>query len=146
MNILRPERRQSRVRSKTTLKIRFFVVNLQILRYHVPAHIQEHVDYITPGIKLFAQKRRPNPNSALQRRDYKLPPLLESLGMTVEALLAIPELLVCSIAITPACIKALYNVTAPAKAATGNELGIFEDLGDVYSQTDLNLFFASFAQ
>jgi len=66
--------------------------------------------------------------------------------MTVEALLAIPELLVCTIAITPACFKALYNVTAPTKAATGNELGIFEDLGDVYSQTDLNLFFASFAQ
>ncbi len=75
-----------------------------------------------------------------------LPPLLKSLGMTVEALLAIPEMLACSVAITPVCIKALYNVTAPNKAAAGNQLGIFEDLGDVYSQTDLNLFFASFAQ
>lgn len=66
--------------------------------------------------------------------------------MTLEALLAIPELLVCDVAITQLCIKALYNVTAATKAAAGNQLGIFEDLGDVYSQTDLNLFFASFAQ
>jgi tripeptidyl-peptidase-1 len=64
----------------------------------------------------------------------------------LEDLLAIPELLICNFAITPACIKALYNVTAPTKAAAGNQLGIFEDLGDVYSQTDLNLFFAAFAQ
>jgi len=66
--------------------------------------------------------------------------------MSLQALLAIPELAVCSTAITPPCIKALYNVTAPTKAAAGNQLGIFEDLGDVYSQTDLNLFFLSFAQ
>jgi tripeptidyl-peptidase-1 len=42
--------------------------------------------------------------------------------------------------------KALYNVTAATKAASGNQLGIFEDLGDVYSQIDLDLFFATFAQ
>jgi tripeptidyl-peptidase-1 len=115
-------------------------------RYHVPAHIQEHVDYITPGVKLFSEKRRPNRNSDLEKRSYKLPVLLESLGTTLEALLAIPELVACDIAITPACIKALYSVPAPTKSATGNQLGIFEDLGDVYSQTDLNLFFASFAR
>lgn len=56
-----------------------------------------------------------------------------------------PALGVCNTAITPACIKALYNVTSPTKSAAGNQLGIFEDLGDVYSQTDLNLFFANFA-
>jgi len=33
-----------------------------------------------------------------------LPPLLKGLGMTLEALLAIPELEVCSIAITPPCV------------------------------------------
>ena len=36
-------------------------------------------------------------------------------------------------------------MTAATKAATGNQLGIFEDLGDVYSQTDLDLFFAFLA-
>jgi tripeptidyl-peptidase-1 len=36
-------------------------------------------------------------------------------------------------------------VTAPTKAASGNELGIFESLGDYVSQVDLDLFFVSFA-
>lgn len=40
---------------------------------------------------------------------------------------------------------ALYNVTAPSKAAAGNELGIFESLGDYLSQTDLDLFYLSLA-
>jgi len=40
----------------------------------------------------------------------------------------------------------LYNITDGTKATPGNELGIFEDLGDVYSQEDLDLFFATFAK
>jgi len=44
------------------------------------------------------------------------------------------------------CFQELYNITAATKAAKGNELGIFEDLGDVYAQEDLDLFFAAFAQ
>jgi tripeptidyl-peptidase-1 len=144
--MLRQGRQRCRVKSKTTRKVTPSSMTDLKTRYHVPTHVQEYVDYITPGIKLFSEKRRPNRNPDLEKRGYKLPALLKSLGTTVEALLAIPELLACDIAITPACIKALYNVSAPTKAATGNQLGIFEDLGDVYSQTDLNLFFASFAR
>jgi len=40
---------------------------------------------------------------------------------------------------------ALYNITRGNKAAPNNHLGIFEDLGDVYSQTDLNDFFLALA-
>jgi tripeptidyl-peptidase I len=36
-------------------------------------------------------------------------------------------------------------VTAPTKAAAGNELGIFESLGDYLSQSDLDLFYLFFA-
>ena len=43
-------------------------------------------------------------------------------------------------------IAAMYNITAGTTAAAGNELGIYEDLGDVYSQEDLDLFFAKFAR
>lgn len=39
---------------------------------------------------------------------------------------------------------AMYNITDGDKATPGNELGIFEDIGDVYSQEDLNLFFTTF--
>ncbi|KAH7354976.1 putative alkaline serine protease AorO [Rhexocercosporidium sp. MPI-PUGE-AT-0058] len=125
-------------------------------KYHVPSHIQEHVDYITPGTKLFSSHRRPNSCAEIEKRTFGvtsgkgnggfLPPLLKDLGMTIEALLAIPELQVCGTAITPVCIKTLYNVTKPTRAAPGNQLGIFEDLGDVYSQTDLDLFFLTLAQ
>lgn len=81
-------------------------------RYHIPPHIQQHVDYITPSIKLFTPQRRGSARRAveghIERRDFKLPPLLKDLGMTLEALLAIPELLVCSVAVTPACVQSMY--------------------------------------
>ncbi|KAH8795358.1 hypothetical protein BGZ57DRAFT_946940 [Hyaloscypha finlandica] len=48
--------------------------------YHVPTHIQEHIDYITSDIKLFSGKRPPNPNSDLKKRGYLLPPLLKFLA------------------------------------------------------------------
>jgi len=78
--------------------------------YKVPSHVQEHVDYITPGIKLFTPEkpRSAQPEGGIQRRgDFALPPLLKNLGMTLEALLAIPELLACSAAITPPCIASM---------------------------------------
>lgn len=40
----------------------------------------------------------------------------------------------------------MYNVSDGTKSTKGNELGIFESLGDVYSQDDLDLFFATVAQ
>lgn len=39
----------------------------------------------------------------------------------------------------------MYNITAGTTAFAGNQLGIFEDLDDIYSQTDLNDFFKTFA-
>jgi tripeptidyl-peptidase-1 len=40
----------------------------------------------------------------------------------------------------------MYNITYATSAVPGNELGIFEDLGDYYAQEDLNLFFATLQQ
>jgi tripeptidyl-peptidase I len=47
------------------------------------------------------------------------------------------------VAITPACIKALYGVPNGTLANPSNAMGIFEE-GDYYSQEDLNNFFANF--
>lgn len=114
--------------------------NVACDKYHLPKHVQSHVDYITPGIKLFATGGKDG--KTIEKRTFGvtsgkgnsglLPPPLKSLGMTLEALLAIPELQVCSVAITPPCIKALYNITVPKYTTgfAGNELGIFEDLND----------------
>lgn len=52
----------------------------------------------------------------------------------------------CDVAITPACLRALYDFTAPSTfipVSPENRLGIFEE-GDYYAQQDLNLFYANF--
>ncbi|KAH6676397.1 putative alkaline serine protease AorO [Halenospora varia] len=120
--------------------------------YHVPAHIQEHVDYITPGIKIFApSKREP---SSLDKRTFGvtavqqgtahlLPPKFRP--MPELNTLVSPLATGCDTQMTPDCIKTLYNITTPTLADPSNALGIFEDLGDVYSQADLNSFFAKYA-
>jgi tripeptidyl-peptidase-1 len=40
----------------------------------------------------------------------------------------------------------MYNITEGTSATQGNELGIFEGIGDVYAQEDLNLFFTTLAR
>jgi tripeptidyl-peptidase-1 len=50
----------------------------------------------------------------------------------------------CQDLITPACVKALYQVPPGTTAQAGNELGI-EEYGDEYDQEDLNLFFTSYS-
>lgn len=58
------------------------------------------------------------------------------------------QLATCDVAITPACIQALYQFepqSPHAKVSPTNSMGIFED-GDFYSQEDLNLFFANFTK
>ncbi|KAE8419834.1 peptidase S8/S53 domain-containing protein [Aspergillus pseudocaelatus] len=114
--------------------------------YHVPESVQSHIDYITPGIKhLEIREERPIEKRSLDKRSFGiLPPILRPLTMPLEELLG-QLLALCDVAVTPACIQAMYNVTDGDKATKGNELGIFEDLGDVYSQDDLDLFFSTVA-
>ncbi|KAF7172400.1 hypothetical protein CNMCM6106_006590 [Aspergillus hiratsukae] len=118
--------------------------------YHVPQSVQRHIDYITPGIKLLEVEGVKNARSIEKRLGIgkgkdPLPPILKPLILPLSELLA-DTLALCGVAVTPACISAMYNITSGTKATNGNELGIFEDLGDFYSQEDLNLFFALFAQ
>ena len=72
-------------------------------------------------------------------------PILKPLPISLTSILAAPLSTVCDVAAIPLCIKTLYNITTPTKHAAGNQLGIFEDLGDMYSQTDLNDFFLTLA-
>ncbi|GAB7343209.1 hypothetical protein MBLNU457_1274t1 [Dothideomycetes sp. NU457] len=130
--------------------------NVACDQYHVPEQLREHIDYITPGIKLYSPDRKGEAvdTKTIDKRTFgvtngksggKLPPLLEALPMLLSELLALPELEVCNYAITPPCIAAMYNFTQATSAQPGNELGIYEDLADYYSQTDLNEFFLTLA-
>lgn len=120
--------------------------------YHVHQDVKRHIDYITPGIKLM--NTRDTPKSDIEKRGFgwgkgkgTRPPILAPLPMALDAILAAPLLSLCDVAITPPCIEAMYNFTKQTTSAVpGNELGIFEDLGDVYAQEDLNLFFLTLQQ
>lgn len=115
--------------------------------YHLPEHVQPHVDYITPGIKLFhptpIRKRQADDEDG-EGKNYKLPTLLKPLPASIgetKAKAKSGDLSACDEVAGPACIKALYNITVGTLAASGNQMGIFEDLNDHYSQADLNSFF-----
>ncbi|KAK4550782.1 Tripeptidyl-peptidase sed1 [Oleoguttula mirabilis] len=115
--------------------------------YHVPAHIQKHVDYITPGIKLYATHTTKATPGEIEKRSSgfrkgrgRHPPPKKPMPTGIAAVADL-GLAICDVAITPQCIMALYNITKGTLSAGTNQLGIFEDIGDVYSQTDLNDFF-----
>lgn len=51
----------------------------------------------------------------------------------------------CKEALTPACIKALYNITDGTLSDPSNRLGIYEADEQKYSQEDLDQFYATYA-
>ncbi|TVY55396.1 Aorsin, partial [Lachnellula suecica] len=117
--------------------------------YHVPKHIQEHVDYITPGIKLIAPTKR-----GRGKRSISMTSSQDSQSSTAPLRVEHPEgfqilnannVSGCDKQITPACIRALYKIPEVEyeTARSDNALGIFEE-GDFYSQQDLDLAFANF--
>ena len=91
-------------------------------RYHLPTHLKEHIDYITPGIKLLAAgngppvkrsllgKRSSGISSMKRKKNIgKLPPITHPLPMALEALLAMNATSVCNAAITPDCIFRMFS-------------------------------------
>ena len=183
--------------------------------YHVPEHLREHIDYVTPGIKLFAptpkkrqintavpkEKRSPSSKAkraelpgvkaaeakrrheqGLQKRadlpgikqaeanrrhqqglEKRRGPLLNngkpSHGQPFMRPAPFPaafargngsnttDLDTCDVTITPACIRALYQIPMQdpdKKVSPNNSMGIFESEAEYYAQVDLDLFFANF--
>lgn len=99
------------------------------LRYHVPAHIQEHIDYITPGIKLFTvggSKHTLKPKTEelgerslkINKRGFKLPIFLKGIAdWILGGIERDLDLRLCDVAITPPCIasKFLNSVCATCR-------------------------------
>jgi tripeptidyl-peptidase-1 len=112
--------------------------------------MQEHIDYITPGVKLLAPTKRGKRThgvSASERGHSKIVGVKKSrpdeqAGRSGESLQH------CDVTITPACIRALYGAPKKPEYLNGipredNSLGVFEE-GDYYAQEDLDLFFANY--
>jgi tripeptidyl-peptidase-1 len=111
-------------------------------RYHLPANVRPHIDYITPGVKQITTKKRSLAKRGIVK-DHR-PPLRHP----KEAKYWPPHgnnnsLANCDKLITPECVKALYKVPQATLANPTNAMGIFEE-GDFYDQEDLNLFFANY--
>jgi tripeptidyl-peptidase-1 len=103
------------------------------VRYYLPEHIRKHVDYVTPGVKL----------SAPLRKGSKHKPTIKPLPATPTNNDDPQSLEHCDTGITPACIKALYQIPDATSASPNNSLGLYES-GDTYAQKDLDLFFAKY--
>ncbi|KAJ5907330.1 hypothetical protein N7495_000012 [Penicillium taxi] len=111
--------------------------------YHIPSSLGGHIDYITPGVAL--REFGSSTASRIQKRSINgLPPVIEPPHASLQDIIN-NGTDICDITITPQCIKTMYNISNGTLATKGNELGIFEGIGDVYSQEDLNLFFSTLA-
>ncbi|KAF3014047.1 hypothetical protein E8E14_011471 [Neopestalotiopsis sp. 37M] len=122
-------------------------------KYHVPQRIQEHIDYITPGTKLMALEGtvsdlKVKRDTQKARRGNRLKfPAKQKLSENLHGLLSsnASDLSTCDVAITPACVAALYNIPPGNSSVANNSLGIFEAELQYWDQVDLDLFFTNFS-
>lgn len=134
--------------------------------YNVPKNIQHLIDYITPGIKLLAptDELTEQGREFLEKRGYQAPPGSGYVPKTPAPKPATKwrpnptgyslathgsrnqsDLSTCDVAITPACVAALYQIPpAPKHVDPSNTMGIFEAELQYWDQLDLDLFFANF--
>lgn len=126
--------------------------NVAVDEYHLPEDIQEHVDYITPGIKM-----RPDPRELkkMKNKRHAREPVKRGFRTDVHKIGEKPGALIpnfssalltpqnCDTLVTTDCIRSQYEIPNNTLAAPGNELGIFESLNDHYAKYDLDVFFST---
>ncbi|KAH7627767.1 peptidase S8/S53 domain-containing protein [Sordaria sp. MPI-SDFR-AT-0083] len=120
-------------------------------QYHVPHHVREHVDYITPGIKLRPDPAKVRSSKRNQRRarhvrtEEKRGFQPTHHGLMDPGFDTLPPLndSACYKYVTPKCIQSQYGLPEGTTATPGNELGIFEGLNDHYVKEDLGAYFSN---
>jgi tripeptidyl-peptidase-1 len=122
--------------------------------YYLPDHVREHIDYITPGIKLSAalkktELKRSSPTLSSRANHVqgpkKAPGDASPWSLPAGASLLPPDLQQCGRNMTPTCFKALYEIPeAPKNPSSVDIMGLYES-GDIYSQEDIDSFFAEYA-
>lgn len=124
--------------------------------YHIPQRLRDHIDYITPGVKLVAPSDQDieNHKHSLSKRQSRYGGQGGSWDGSHHGpkhhhhyrpmpYNAQANLSTCDVAITPACIAALYHIPPAHLADPKNSMGIFEAELQFWDQLDLNLFFAN---
>ncbi|TVY25147.1 Tripeptidyl-peptidase sed1 [Lachnellula hyalina] len=102
--------------------------------YHLPTHIREHIDYVTPGTRL-----RPRNVKNKRAANFNKPqPMITKLPG-----FPFPNSSTCDTYVTAECTRVQYGIPNATTAAPGNELGIYESLDVHYSRKDLDIFYST---
>ncbi|KAL7907816.1 putative Tripeptidyl-peptidase sed1 [Trichoderma velutinum] len=131
--------------------------SIAVEEYYVPLHLREHIDYITPGIKLQVHPSKLKKLMQRQLEELQEKPMSRSahkdavyindegdIGSGNISTTPIPfGSTACNTDLTITCIKAQYGIPNNTIAMPGNELGIFGGLDEHYSKADLDTFFAT---
>lgn len=135
-------------------------------KYHVPEHLTEHIDIITPSVHFdhfLGQGRKSShkevPGEAMEELRKRSADLAKrqtpsgilgspldgsnpKQGQDVEnAMMTLDQ---CDTMITPGCLRALYNIPQGSQASSNNTLGIVEYTPQAFLQSDLDMFFKEF--
>ncbi|PBP18115.1 alkaline serine protease [Diplocarpon rosae] len=117
------------------------VHDISTQEYHVPAHVREHVDYVTPGTRLRERKIKASRGDELSKRfesTVGARPLITQLPGFPN-----PNTSVCDVYVTAECTKVQYELPDATKASPGNKLGIFQSLDVHYSRADLDVYYST---
>ena len=123
----------------------------------MPSHIQEHIDYVTPGTRLRQRSIKGRRHAKRDAVDSKIifKPLITKLPGFPH-----PNSSDCDVYVTRDCTRGMYargllkhvsnrhysvqySIPDSTTAAPGNELGIFESLDVHYSRKDLDIYFST---
>lgn len=108
--------------------------------YHLPAHVQEHVDYVTPGVRLRVKRAEATRNLGKRGgiNNDRVKPFITQLKAYPN-----PNSTTCATYVTADCTRAQYNIPKGDSAFPGNQIGIFESLDVHYSRKDLDIYFST---
>ncbi|KAF4625037.1 hypothetical protein G7Y89_g13133 [Cudoniella acicularis] len=119
--------------------------------YYLPDHVCRHIDYISPGVKLSASLKKRKVAKRGGESHYipgpikKIPPKNPYHWYPPAGAGQLPaDLQDCGRNVTPVCLKVLYDIPNAYLKDSVNQLGLYES-GDIYSQEDLNSFFAQYS-
>lgn len=138
-------------------------VQLACDEYHIPSHIKEHVDFITPTLHFDAKlgprgsgkgyedhrgivrrNVQPNIGTSIGRPGSGSLPKKGSLLNNLNNLIG--ELEQCNEFIVPDCLRVLYEIPPVFTNLQTNPYGIVEYSPQAYLQSDLDLFFANYSK
>ncbi|QPG98144.1 hypothetical protein C2857_007305 [Epichloe festucae Fl1] len=107
--------------------------------YSLPPDVARFVDFVLPGTTFATTNKRADNKNVVNAIKEPFVPLSKDQAAGLKA--KINGTATCDEYITPRCIKAMYKIPDASLSNVTNPLGIFESLGDVYAQEDLDAFY-----